>query len=151
PADSLEDCMMRRLALCACVVLAAVPVSAQDMPLSQVLISGEDWQLLGEGYKFTEGPACDKSGNVFFTDIPESRIYKIDLGGKVTVFAENAAEPNGLMFGPDGRLYGCRNGDKKIVAYDSEGKFETIAEGVTSNDLVVGSKGTIYFTDPPNG
>src|SRR5262249_54436436 len=87
-------------------------VSAQDMPLTQVLFAEEGRQLLGEGYKFTEGPATDREGNVYFTDIPESRIYKIDLEGKVTLFAEKTAATNGLMFGPDGRLYGCRNGDK---------------------------------------
>ena len=124
---------------------------AQDMPLSQVLIDGEGWQLLGAGYKFTEGPAADAQGNVFFTDVPENKIYKIDTEGKISVFATDTAATNGLMFGPDGRLYGCRNGEQKIVAYDSEARVHTIAEGVHSNDIVVTSKGEIYFTDPPNG
>lgn len=88
------------------------------MPLSQVLIPGEEWQLLGEGYTFTEGPAADRQGNVYFTDDRESRIYRIDAGGEITLFAENTARTNGLMFGPDGRLCGCRNGDRQIVAYD---------------------------------
>lgn len=124
--------------------------AAQDMPLSQVLIDGEDWELVAEGYRFTEGPAVDADGNVFFTDVPESKIYKIDGEGKVTLFAENTANTNGLMFGPDGRLYGCRNGEDKIVAYDRSGEVATIAEGVKSNDIVVTSDGGIYFTDPPN-
>ncbi len=122
---------------------------AQDMPITQVLIDGKGWELVGEGYKFTEGPAVDAAGNVFFTDIPNDRIYKIDLEGKVSVFVENSAKTNGLMFGADGRLYGCRNGEKKIVAYKPDGSFDTLAEDVNSNDLVVTSKGTIYFTDPP--
>lgn len=133
------------------LLLCSRCLPAQDMPLSQVLLPNEGWQLLGEGYKFTEGPATDKAGNVFFSDIPESRIYRIDLEGKVTLFAENTAKTNGLMFGPDGRLYGCRNGDQQIVAYDSEGKHTVVAEGVPSNDLVVDSRGRIWFTDPPNG
>ncbi len=134
------------LALCGTVSLAM----AQDMPLSQVLIDGEGWQLLSEGHAFTEGPATDKEGNVFFTDIPNNRIHKITVDGKVSVFAEETAKTNGLMFGPDGRLYGCRNGDRKIVAYDSAGKMQTIAEDIDSNDLVVGSDGRIFVTDPPN-
>jgi sugar lactone lactonase YvrE len=138
---------------CACVffLLLAGPVCGQDMPLTQVLIEGEGWELVSDGYRFTEGPAVDREGNVFFTDIPTSRIFKIDLEGKVTLFAENTARTNGLMFGSDGLLYGCRNGEKKIVAYKPDGTFETVAEGVSSNDLVVTSSGTIYFTDPPNG
>ncbi|MCH7729045.1 MAG: SMP-30/gluconolactonase/LRE family protein, partial [Planctomycetes bacterium] len=108
------------------------------------------WEAVGEGYKFTEGPAVDRQGNVFFTDVGTSKIYKIDNAGKVTLFAENTARTNGLMFGSDGRLYGCRNGDKKIVAYNADGTVQTIAEDVHSNDLVVASDGGIYFTDPPN-
>ncbi len=131
-------------------LLSGQNLHAQDMAVSQVLIDGEGWQLLGEGYKFTEGPAVDRTGNVYFTDIPNNRIYQIDLDGKIELFAEDTANTNGLMVGPDDRIYGCRNGDKQIVAYDADGKMEVIASGMTSNDLVVTSKGAIYFTDPPN-
>lgn len=133
---------------CAVFLLMVAPSFAQDMPLSQVLIEGEGWQLVGEGYRFTEGPAVDARGNVYFTDVPESKIYKIDGEGKITLFADNTANTNGLMFGPDGRLYGCRNGDKRIVAYKTDGSFETIVDGVNSNDIVVNSRGGVYFTDP---
>lgn len=144
--------MMRLLlSVCFVPVVFAGAASAQDMPLSQVLIDGEDWQLLGEGYTFTEGPAADAHGNVYFTDVPASRIYRIDARTqKITLFARYTARTNGLMFGPDGRLYGCRNGEKRIVAYDASGKVHTVAEGVNSNDLVVTSRGEIYFTDPPH-
>lgn len=122
-----------------------------DMALNGVLIKGEEWELVGEGYKFTEGPAVDAEGQVYFTDIPNSKIYKIGLDGKVTQFAENTYETNGLMFGGDGKLYGCQNGLKKIVAFDKDAKAETIADEVTCNDLVVAGDGGIYFTDPPGG
>jgi sugar lactone lactonase YvrE len=130
--------------------LSCAPAFSQDMPLTQVLIEGEGWELLAEGYDFTEGPAVDADGNVFFTDVPNSKIYKINTAGKVSLFAEETARTNGLMFGPDGRLYGCRNGEKKIAAYNKDGSFETIAEDVTCNDIVVNSKGEVYFTDPLN-
>lgn len=113
-------------------------------------IDGEGWQVVGTGYKFTEGPAADAAGNVYFTDIPNNRIHKVDLEGKVTVFAEDTGATNGLMFGPDGRLYGCQNGRKRIVAYTLDGKAETLAENVESNDLVVNAAGDLYFTDPGN-
>jgi sugar lactone lactonase YvrE len=140
---------MRMIAL----FLLAVPRQdyPQDMPLSRVLIDGEGWRLVSEGHQFTEGPAVDREGNVFFSDIPANKIHRIDLEGKVTLFAENTAATNGLMFGPDGRLYGCRNGEKKIAAYARDGAVQTLAEDVESNDLVVNSQGEIWFSDPKGG
>lgn len=109
------------------------------------------WQLVSEGYKFTEGPAVDKEGNVYFSDIPNSRVHKISVAdGKVSVFRENTGEANGLMFGPDGRLYACQNGRKRIVAWSMDGKESVIAEGVNSNDLAINPRGEMYFTDPQN-
>ncbi len=136
----------------ACLVLFALPhmVVGQDMPLSGLLMEGEGWQLVAEGFQFTEGPAADAAGNLFFTDVPRSTIHKIDLDGKVTVFAENTSNTNGLMFGPDGRLYGCQNGKRRIVAWTPDGKETAIAEDVESNDLVVNAAGGVYFTDPPH-
>ena len=121
---------------------------AQNMPLSQVLLEGEGWEVAAAGFKFTEGPAVDAAGNIYFSDVEASRIHKLDLHGRVSVFVENSFGANGLMFGPDGRLYACQNGKQRIVAYDSKGKASVIAEGVESNDLAVTKAGGIYFTDP---
>src|SRR5204862_1367532 len=107
-------------------------------------------EVVSRGHKFTEGPAVDAAGNVFFSDIPNSRIHKISADGKVTMFRENTGEANGLMFGPDGRLYACQNGRKRIAAFAADGKESVIAEGVNSNDLAINPRGEIYFTDPPN-
>ena len=92
---------------------------------TNVVIPGENWQLVSEGHKFTEGPAVNSRGEVFFSDIPNGKIHKIDLAGKVGTFAENSPGVNGLMFGPDGKLYACQNGTKKIVRYDEAGNEET--------------------------
>lgn len=116
---------------------------------TDILIRGEDWQLVSEGHKFTEGPAVNRKGEVFYTDIPNSRIHKIGLDGKVSLFAEDTGRANGLMFGEDDRLYACAGGKKQIVAYLSDGSAEVVADDVTSNDLVVGKEG-IFVTDPAN-
>jgi sugar lactone lactonase YvrE len=141
--------MLRHLTRALTFVVLPSLALGQDMSVSGVLMDGEGWRLVSEGYKFTEGPAADAQGQVYFTDIPSSRIHKIGLDDKVSVFAENTANTNGLMFGPDGLLYGCRNGEKKIVAYDEKAQVQTIVEEVNSNDLVVAGDGGIYFTDPP--
>lgn len=126
----------------------AKPVPTK-LPSHQVLIPGEEWQLVGEHYGFTEGPAANDAGEVFFTDLQNSRIHKVGLDGAVTVFAENTGGANGLMFGPDGRLYAAQNGKKRIVAYDAQGQEHVLLEGVESNDLCVGLTGG-YWTDPNN-
>jgi gluconolactonase len=100
-----------------------------------ILDPDSEWQAVSEGHKFTEGPAVDRQGNVFFTDIPNNRIHRIGLDGKVTVFKEDTGGANGLMFGPDGRLYACQDGRKRIVAYAMDGSESVLAEDVRSNDL----------------
>ena len=131
------------------ICLVPTAASAQDMALSGVLLDGEGWQLVSQGHKFTEGPAVDAEGRVYFTDVPESKIFRVEPDGKVTLFGDKTANTNGLMFGPDGLLYGCRNGDKQIVAYNAQGEYTVVAEGVQSNDLVVAGNGSIWCTDPP--
>ena len=133
-----------------CLSVLLTPVHSQDMPLTQVLIDGEAWEIVGQGYGFTEGPAVDQEGNVFFSDPKNHRIYRAGLDGRVTLFAEETRKTSGLMFGPDGRLYGCSREGRRIAAWNTDGSVETIVEVDDCNDLVVSSNGSIYFTDPSN-
>ena len=142
--------MLRTLSASVFGFLFVVQAVAQDTPLTMVLSNDSHWELVSEGHGFTEGPAVDRHGNVFFSDLRASKIFRADHSGKVTLFADKTAQTNGLMFGADGKLYGCRNGDRSIVAYDSDASFRVVASGVSSNDLVVSSTGDIYFTDPEN-
>jgi sugar lactone lactonase YvrE len=108
----------------------------------------EPWQLVGEGYRSTNGPACDAEGNVFFTDVPDNKIYRIGADGKPALFAADAKGPDGAMFGPDGRLYVVQARAKRIAAYNiADAKEEVIAEDVEGNDLVVAQDGGIYVTE----
>ena len=119
-------------------------------PVMQVLGEGSEWQVVSEGHGFTEGPAVNGKGEVFFSDIPNSRIHKIGLDGKVSVFAEDTGKANGLMFGPDGRLFACAAGKKQITAYDESGKSSVIVEELNFNDICIAQNGNIYVTDPPH-
>lgn len=125
----------------------AKPVNKRQ-PVMDVLIPGEEWQEVGSGYKFTEGPAANTKGELYFTDISNSKIHKISLDGSISVFVENSQRCAGLMFGPDGRLYGTQTATKRIVAYDAAGKESVVAEGIDGNDLALSQKGYIYVTDP---
>jgi len=117
--------------------------------LQEILIPGEDWHLVGEGFKWAEGPAVDAKGRVFFTDIPSSRIYRITTEGKPEVFVEKSRRAAGQHFGNDGRLYVVCRDDKQIVAYDAGGRSEVVASDILGNDLVVAHNGNIYVSVPP--
>ncbi|MBL6457143.1 SMP-30/gluconolactonase/LRE family protein [Belnapia sp. T6] len=102
---------------------------------------------------FLEGPCFDPAGNLFVTDIPHGRIFRIAPDGGWTAIAEYDGEPNGLARHPDGRLFiaDYRSG---ILALDpATGRIETVLgrnngerfKGV--NDLVFARNGDLYFTD----
>ncbi|MBB01721.1 SMP-30/gluconolactonase/LRE family protein [bacterium] len=139
---------------CLLTLVATGSAFAQDMPLSDVLIPGEGWELVSEGHKFTEGPAADADGLVYFVDVPNSKIFRIEADGQVTTVDENAERTSGLSFSSGGKLYACRNGGKKVVVYpdpkNDPAQVKVLAEDVTVNDLVADRAGGVYFTDPKN-
>lgn len=108
-------------------------------------------------YAFTEGPAADPDGNVYFSDIPNERIHKIDPAGKVTVFREKSNRANGLMVNAKGEIVACEMAGQ-VVAYSADGKERRVVadkyEGKrfnAPNDLVLDKAGGVYFTDPAFG
>jgi len=117
--------------------------------LQDILIPGEGWQVAWEGGKFTEGAAANAKGEVFFTDIPNNKSYRIGLDGQVTEFAGNTNKGNGQAFGAKGQLYMVQAGAKKVVAFpDSKGEAAEVASEIAGNDLTVLANGNIYVTEP---
>lgn len=119
--------------------------------LQEILLPGEEWKLVGEGYKFTEGPATSAKGEVFFNDVGDSKTYKV-ADGKPVVWLKDSQRGDGQRFGPDGKLYANATspptGQGQILAWDAEGKATEFASGFKGNDLVVLVNGAIYATDP---
>ena len=143
---------MNRLSTLAVAIAATIPLTAtsQDMPLSQVLIDGEDWQVVSEGHGFTDGLCTDAEGNLYFTDVKGgTAIIKVDLEGKQTEFIKDVTGISGLQWGADGELYACMGRARQVNRFDADGKMETIAEEVRPNDLVVTHDGHVYFTMTP--
>lgn len=114
------------------------------------LAEGKDWELVSEGHGFTEGPAVNAAGELYFSDLELSKIWKVDATGKVSLFQENTGGTNGLAFAPDGKtLYGCRREPGSLVAWDTEtGEMRVLAEDVKPNDVVAAHDGTVYFSEP---
>ncbi len=128
------------------------PVQPGRLPLErigQVLIPGEDWQLVAEGFKSTEGAAANAKGEFFFCDMGGNKTYRLGADGKPVIVLADSKRVTGQAFGPDGRLYVSAANAEKILAYDADGKESVIAEGFVGNDLVVAQNGNIYATNPP--
>ena len=127
---------------------APVKAGQGSQQLREILIPGEDWTLVADGYRFTEGPAPNAQGEVYFNDIPNGKAYKITLDGKVSQFLADTKRANGQAFGPDGRLYAVATGAGQVLAYDATGKPTVIADGIRGNDLVIRHDGGTYVTQP---
>ena len=114
---------------------------------------------------FTEGPAADADGNVYFSEIRGNRILKYTPDGNFTVFREPSGRANGLAFDPHGRLVACEGaglptgeGGRRITRTDlATGKIEALADSFegkrlnSPNDLDIDAQGRIWFTDPRYG
>jgi len=116
--------------------------------LSNLLIPGEDWELVGQDYQFTEGTTANKNGEVFYQDIPTSKTYKVDKDKKLTTLNVDAKRASGTYFGPDGKRYTVAGGTKQILSYDSKEKETVVADSISGNDLVIANNGNIYVTSP---
>ncbi len=116
--------------------------------LKDILVPGEAWRLVAEGYRFTEGPAVNDKGELFFNDVPARKTYKWGLDGKVSEFLADNQQGDGQAFGPDGKLYAAAGAANAIIAYGPDGSSRVVAEGFRANDLVVRHDGSIYATHP---
>lgn len=144
-------CRLSAFAVCLLTVFVACrPASGQPT----VVASGAELKLVADGYKFTEGPAVDKDGVVYFTDQPNDRILKCDLDGKVTTWLKPVGRSNGLFFAPDGKLIACADGNNELWAIAKDKTHTVLLSSFDDkrfngpNDVWVDSDGAMYFTDP---
>jgi gluconolactonase len=127
---------------------APIKVGAGSQPLQEIIVPDEPWKLVAEGYGFTEGPAVNAKGEVFFNDVPAGKTYRVGLDGEVSVFLPDTQKGDGQAFGPDGRLYAVAGGSEQILAWNADGKSTVVADGFRGNDLVVRHDGGLYVTNP---
>jgi gluconolactonase len=105
-------------------------------------------------FQFTEGPAWDGQGRLYFTDIPANRIVRYEPGGEAATWLEPSGHANGLMVNAEGTIFACQM-DGKIISIDPKTKKVTVVTGEyegqrynAPNDLVLDQAGGVYFTDP---
>ncbi len=111
-------------------------------------------KLVSRQFTFTEGPAVDSQGNIFFTDQPNNQIWKYSVNGELSLFTNHSARSNGLYIDPKGNIVGCADEKGQLVSFSPDAKMHVVMEGANGvrlngpNDLWIDAKGGIYFTDP---
>jgi gluconolactonase len=129
---------------------AAQAVAAE----SKIIAPGATLQKLAGDFSFTEGPASDSKGNVYFTDQPNDRIMKWSADGKLTTFMQPCGRANGLSFDRQGNLWACADEKNELWCIDRAGKATVVVKDYQGkllngpNDVWIRPKGGLYFTDP---
>ena len=105
-------------------------------------------------FTFTEGPAVDKKGNIYFTDQPNDKIWKYDINGKLSMFMDKTGRSNGLYFDKNGNIISCADNKDELWRISPDKKVTVLLSNYDGhrlngpNDLWIDAKGGIYFTDP---
>lgn len=122
--------------------------------LARLIAPGAELEKLSGGFSFTEGPAVDREGNVYFTDQPNDRILRWSVDGVLTTFLQPSGRSNGLYFDAEGRLLACADEKNQLWRITRDGQVEILVKDFQGkllngpNDLWIHPDGTIYFTDP---
>lgn len=105
-------------------------------------------------FRFTEGPAVNKKGDIYFTDQPNDKIWKYDVKGNLSLFMDKTGRSNGLYFDRQGNLLACADEKGELWSISPAGEKTVLLDNYGGrqlngpNDLWVDPKGGIYFTDP---
>ncbi|MEJ0091255.1 MAG: SMP-30/gluconolactonase/LRE family protein [Limisphaerales bacterium] len=119
-----------------------------------VVAPGAKLEKLAGNFLFTEGPTCDKDGNVFFTDQPNDRIMEWSVDGKLSTFLQPAGRANGMMFDARGSLIACADEHNQLWSIAPDKTVTVLITNFNNkylnapNDVWVAPDGGIYFTDP---
>ena len=132
--------------------LISIPVFGQR-PIS-IIAKDDKPILISSQFGFTEGPAADKYGNIFFTDQPNNKIWEYDTLGKLSIFLDSAGRSNGMYFDSNGNLITCADEKNQLWMISPQRKVTVLLNSFYGhtfngpNDLWIDARDGIYFTDP---
>ena len=122
---------------------------------NNLIMENDKLELISNQFSFTEGPAADKIGNVYFTDQPNNKIYFWDWKtNTVELFLDKTGRANGTFFDINDNLFTCSDENGEIWKISKNKEIKVISKGFEGkrlngpNDLWVDDFGGIYFTDP---
>ena len=127
---------------------------SQSEGLALVIKPGVELEKLSGDFQFTEGPAPDKKGDVYFTDQPNDRIMIWTTKGELKTFMQPSGRSNGLFFDRQGFLWACADEKNELWKISPAKEVEVILDDYNGallngpNDLWITPDGSVYFTDP---
>ena len=142
--------------LAAIFFLAMQPLFAQIEDKRGIIAKGAQLELVKDGFSFTEGPAVNRFGDIFFTDQPNDKIYSWNANSnQISLVKEGSKRSNGLFFQLDGKLIAAADLKNELVEFDLQSGKETVLVPSFKgkklngpNDIWIRPKGGLYFTDP---
>ncbi len=133
-------------------------LEAHDDGFRSLIHKTSQLEQLATGFTWTEGPVWFGDHQcLLFSDIPNRRIMRWHDRDGISVFRENSGFNNGNTRDVQGRLIGCRHGNRDVVRTEPDGSLTVLASSYNGkrlnspNDVVVSSDGIIWFTDPTYG
>lgn len=127
--------------------------SAQERK-SSIIADKATIEQAGSGFLFTEGPAVDVNGRVYFTDQPNDRIHIWDEKEGISLWLEGTGRSNGMYFDNKGQLVTCADEKTQLAYFDKDKNLIKLCDSYEGkhlngpNDVWVTPKGDYYFTDP---
>lgn len=138
-----------------CTAGCAQEIACTLEPGEGIIADGSELREVSTEFEFTEGPAADAKGNIYFTDQPNDRIMIYTAGGKLETFMQPAGRANGLYFDREGYLLACADNRSELWKIDVKTKEHTVLASTyngkrlnSTNDAWVRPDGGIYFSDP---
>ncbi|ABM35890.1 SMP-30/gluconolactonase/LRE family protein [Polaromonas naphthalenivorans] len=129
------------------------PSGAVTPAIAGVVAAGTPIELIKEGFHGTEGPVALPDGSLIFTETTANRVTRIAPDGATSTFVEGSNGANGLGFTANGDLYAVQVLKARVGIIFPTTKARTLADNFEGapfgrpNDLVVDSRGNVYFTD----
>ena len=136
------------------LVLACGVVGIAHSADNGIIAPGAKLETLSGGFSFSEGPASDAHGNVYFTDQPNDRILKWSVEGKLSTFLQPCGRSNGLCFDAHGDLWACADEKNELWRISPSGKTTVVVKDYGGkllngpNDVWIRPDGGIYLSDP---
>jgi gluconolactonase len=144
----------KKLSILLAIFFSVNPLFAQTQKHSSLIAKAASPTLVSSEFLFTEGPAADDAGNVYFTDQPNDKIMKWSTDGTLSVFMEGAGRSNGLFIDKNGNIISCADQENQLWLIDKNKNVTILVKDFEGkklngpNDAWVDPKGGIYFTDP---